>query len=779
MPPKQQFTLADGAPLTRQESFVLRQVAAGEIADLKQQFGEAEADRRLRARFLEELLTGELKGVKIHRHGLQIINGVVEQTLNLENVEVAVGVWLDGCIFKEAVNFMDAAFLGHLILNDSDFCKMANFHRLKVAANLFCRNTTFGGPVDFGGGNIKGNFFAEGAKFLSLEGDANFNAIQVGKHNFFNGAEFHRPVDFGTADIKGQFSANGAKFLSREGDANFNAMQVGLDAFFRGAEFHGPVDFGGADIKRQFSARGAKFLSQDGEANLNAIQVGQDARFDMAEFHGPVDFAGANITRQFVAMGAKFLSSKHRITFYRMHVGHEAVFQGCDFHGIVSFVLIRIAGNFHLDPLERSGPSIATTFHSDVNLRGADIGGELLADKAHFLGHIVNFEAVKVGRSFHASGALFGGTVNFREMQVRNNFYVDPFGRMKSFKTLFKGAANFSDLEVHGVFNADQAIFQSESTIFSGLKVGQAALFNGTIFFGGLVLKEGQLTDLVIRGLHRLSKGGLPLDEIVLNRTKIAHRLTIEDVEVKRFDARNLEVKGPAELSRLFIRDEADLRDAACHHLQVAEIDWPEPRDGKEKTYLDGLAYQSITTKTEPDKPEKWRELLDWLGSSRFNTQNFQELDAFFQRGGLRKWADKVHIAGKRRELWKMKWWHPARWLTRFFWGLLAGYGRKPGRVLWISLGLIILGALILNPAEVLPPDFLNDLAGYQDNVVHRMALRLIVSFFSFVAAIPGWGSHLSVTSHEFHLFVYLWFQRICGWILIPIGLAAVYTRLK
>ena len=140
--------------------------------------------------------------------------------------------------------------------------------------------------------------------------------------------------------------------------------------------------------------------------------------------------------------------------------------------------------------------------------------------------------------------------VLFSRMQV-HNFYVDPFGRMKLYKTLFKGAANFSDLEVDGVFNANHAIFKSENTIFSGLKVGQGAFFNGTIFFGGLVLKEGQLTDLVIRGLHRLSEGGLPLEEIVLNRTRIAHRLTIEDVEVKRFTARNLEVKGPTELQQI------------------------------------------------------------------------------------------------------------------------------------------------------------------------------------------------------------------------------------
>ncbi len=67
----------------------------------------------------------------------------------------------------------------------------------------------------------------------------------------------------------------------------------------------------------------------------------------------------------------------------------------------------------HLEPLLKIGQEMSTTFRSDVNFHGADIGGELLADKAHFLGHIVNFEAVQVGRSFHASGAIFGGSVEF------------------------------------------------------------------------------------------------------------------------------------------------------------------------------------------------------------------------------------------------------------------------------------------------------------------------------------------------------------------------------
>jgi hypothetical protein len=733
MTPKQWLTLSDGSILTRQEQFVLRQVAAGEIADLKQEFGEAEEDRRLRARFLEELLTGELKVVRVHRRGVRIKNAVVEELMDLQNAQVGDSVELDTCIFKESVSFRDA-ILEYLDLSCSHFLKAADFHRINVGSTFFCRNTIFEGMVNIASASIDGQLAAEGAKFLAKTDEVIFNGLKVDKHAFFDGAEFHGPIDCGSAEIRGQLTAEDAKFFSDKYTANFNAIHCNYVSF-KGAEFHGPVDFVAAEIKGQF-----------------------------------------------VALAAKFLDPNHKISFTGMQVGQDAFFQGCEFHGLVSFILIKIAGDLHLEPLLKTGVEMSTTFHGGVNFRGADIGGEFKADKAHFLSHTwVNFEAVTVGRDFSATGAIFAGPVNFSALKAKKNFYIDPFGRLKTAKTLFKGPANFSDLEVAGVFNADQAIFQSENVVFTGLKVGQEARFNGTIFVGGLVLKEGQINDLEISGLHRLSQGGLPLEEIVLNRTKIAHRLTIENIEVKRFDARNLEVKGPTELRRLVIKGEADFRDAAFYHLQVAEVAWLDPLQAQKQTeiYLDGMSYESVTTKTKPTETEKWPKLLAWLGLSRFNTQNYQELDAFFQRGGLRKWADKVYIAGKRRELGRRKWWDPARWLTRFFWGLLAGYGRKPGRTLWISMCLIILGAFILNPVEVLPPDFLNNLAGYHDNVVQPIALRLIVSFFSFVAAIPGWGGHLSLASPEFHLFVYLWFQRICGWILIPIGLAAVYTRLK
>jgi hypothetical protein len=913
MCPRTEFTLSDGSPLTPQEQFVLKQAAAGEIADLEQEFGGAEEERRLRARFLEELLSGDLPEVRVHRRGVRIRHAVIQEPLDLENAEILPVVSLNFCRFKKQVKFEGACFNKDLELensifvNGADFFAVniqrqfnasetqflnpyteANFNSLKVGQNTFFNNVIFQGPVDFGGAGVGGQFIARGAQFKNPEQTVNFNSLRVGNSAFFEDSVFHGPVNFananitgdffadrslfkgqgknnvanfndmkvgqaaffrssvfngyvdfsmmqiesnfhlqfmldkrqekttkffgpvnfGGSEINGQFNATGVQFQSPDQKANFNGFKVEQDAFFDSAVFLGPVDFSFADIgraffakrthfkspeceasfngmkvrgdaffneaefrgqanfvsvqiRRQFGMRGAKFLSEKHKANFNGLKVGQIAFFDDSEFHGPVDFAGSVFTDQFVARGAKFLASGEMVSFNHMQVGQSAFFQGCDFHGVVDFILMTVGGNLYLEPLLKIGHELATIFRSWVNFHAAEIGGELWADKVQFLGHS-DFVAVKVHRNFYASGAIFGGSAYFTEMAVKNNFRIDPFGRIKIFKTLFKGPADFSRLEVGGVFNADQAIFKSESTIFSGLKAGQGAIFNGAIFFGGLVLKEGQLTDLEIRGLHRLSVGGLRLDEIVLNRTKIAHRLTIEDIEVKRFDARNLEVKGPAELRRLAIKSEADLRDASLYHLQLVEPDWPVPQGGQKRVYLDGLTYQSLTTRSEPHKSEKWKELLGWLGLSRFNAQNFQEMDAFFQRGGLRKWADKVYIAGKRRELGKLPWWHPARWLLGFFWGLLAGFGRKPGRTFWPALVLVLLGWMVFHAAG------------------QPLWTGLAVSLDRFLPGVDlGVAKAFQPANPSYYVWAYWHLEKIMGWVLAPIALAAIYTRIK
>ena len=107
--------------------------------------------------------------------------------------------------------------------------------------------------------------------------------------------------------------------------------------------------------------------------------------------------------------------------------------------------------------------------------------------------------------------------------------------------------------------------------------------------------------------------------------------------------------------------------------------------------WLEGLTYQSLGAGADR---EDWRALLAWVEQSRYDTRNYGQLETLFKQGGYQDRADEVYIKGKRREVLK-QWWRPGNLATLLFWDLLAGYGRKPARTFWISLGIVLMGTLV------------------------------------------------------------------------------------
>jgi len=747
----------------------LRQVAKGEIADLKAQFGEAEENRHLRARFLEELLTGSLEGFKVHRRGINIAHGVVAEALDLENAEIAQDVSLDNCLFQEEANFRDARFQRHLFLNECQFSNQAIFHRIKVEINLFFRNAVFQGPVDFVGANIGGQFNARGTQFQGngKENETNFNHMKVGQDAFLREAVFQGPVDFGWADIGGQFSANGAQFQwqGKDNKANFNAMKVGQSAFFRNAVFQGPVDFGRAAIARQFNAEGVQFLGQglDNKANFNGMKVAQDVFLDKAVFQGRVDFGGADIGGQFSAEGAQFQGQgkDNEANFNGMKVGHHTFFRQAVFQGPVDFGGADIGGQFSAEgaQFQGQGPD------NEANFNSMNLGQSAFFSNALFQGP-VDFVGADIGRHFRAEGAQFQGQgpdneVKFNSMKV---------GQGASFNNcVFQGPVDFVGADIRGQFNASEAKFENENgtALFSGLKVGDIAFFDRALFKCGLTLNDARLLDLMLCDLQE------PVAELSLERTVVGRELSIKNATVGKLKARNLEVKVNAALEQVTIQENADWRDSSFQALNLHEVTWPANKD---EVWLEGLTYKAIYA---GDEASDWEKLLAWVQGSRFNTQNYSELEAYFARCGHRDRADKVFIWGKRRAWGQRRGWSPAKWGILVLWDWLAGYGRKPGRVVLVGLALFLLGAWIYDPGRIPTPDALNNLGLASDNWLQSLALRGIYSLYGLLSAIPGWAGQLELKPADFYPAIFLWVQRLCGWILIPIGLAAVYTRLK
>jgi hypothetical protein len=163
------------------------------------------------------------------------------------------------------------------------------------------------------------------------------------------------------------------------------------------------------------------------------------------------------------------------------------------------------------------------------------------------------------------------------------------------------------------------------------------------------------------------------------------------------------------------------------------------------------------------------------VADSYFNTQMYVQLEAFFKRIGREDWANQVYIRMHDRDLEEnLRWYDPVRWLEWLFWGRLAGYGKKPFRVFFVSLALIILGACLFDPEH---------LAEHPKSTGGRrfrsMLLRFFISLDRFLPIELGLAKNWDAKSRHFPVWLYFHLQHILGWILIPIALASIYTQIK
>jgi hypothetical protein len=331
------YTLDDGSPLSEQEKWVLGQVNEGLVADVKKKFLEEEK-YQLRSKFLEELITTGFNkfGLKISRLGIRIYNAIFPEPLNLRNSVVTNYISLTGCIFKESTIFRDSSFENHLLLNKTQFIGKVDFHRIKVAKNLFLRNAILRDLVDFTSADVGRQFSADKAKFSKKKNIIKFNGLRVGQNLFIRKVDFHGTANFNMAYISGEFNASGVRFLNEENAANFKFLIVGRNAVFNDAEVNGAIYFTKSKIEGQFHADKMLFKS-DKIVNFNGMTVGDNAYFRESIFEGPVDFIGMEVAKQLSFNGAHFNYVDNVAKLGRIKIKDAAYFRGTIVNGKISF----------------------------------------------------------------------------------------------------------------------------------------------------------------------------------------------------------------------------------------------------------------------------------------------------------------------------------------------------------------------------------------------------------------------------------------------------------
>ena len=368
------------------ESWVIEQVQAGKEADLAQHFPTDEGKRMLGGRFLEELVTDGLPGVKPRRFGIHVSGAVFNDPIALDNAQINYPLWLNHCQFNAAFSAVRAAFVSTIQFDNSTFAADADFNSAKVGATAFFRNTVFNAAANFGSADIGGQFLANGVQFRSQKETAVFGSIRVAATAFFNHAVFAGPVLFVSANIGSQLLVNSAQFQNPKADVVFNGMKVVDIASFNATVFAGPVDFGTSFIGGQFTLAGARFGNPDATANFNGARMNQTAYFTRAVFAGAVDFGSATVGDQFLAENARFQNPTKTVNFNGLKVASLVVISNAVF----------------------SGP---------VNFTGATINNQFQANGTQFLSHdqIARFNGMKVADIASFMLAVFAGPVDLAD----------------------------------------------------------------------------------------------------------------------------------------------------------------------------------------------------------------------------------------------------------------------------------------------------------------------------------------------------------------------------
>ena len=649
--------------LSASERWILQKVGAGEAADLKEHFGEAEHLRQVRAGFLVKLLTEGFSRVKIPYQGVRISHAIVTSPLDMENAEIDHWLELLDCRFLGEINFRDCFFKKGLTLSRCHCPGKVEMQRLRVALSATLSESVFQGPLDLWRAQISGILDAHGIRLEDRETAGNFDSMTVGQAAYFNQAEFLGPVNLVGCKI-----GEGAQFMGAafRGPLNAFGAQIGSQLALARAQFVGSADFGYVSVGSQLIADEAQFQDPMGLANFNSLRVAHSASWRGVFFAGPVNFVTASIGSEFQLDGARFASASQVADFNNLKVAQHAFFRG-------------------------------TVFQGPVNFTGASIGGEL-------------------------------------------------------------------------AFLKSQLLLPSEPVSMKEMQVGATAYFWDSTWAGGLDLSGARLHKVVL-GFPSERVG--EISNLKLENAVIDRALSLENLKIGRLEARRLAVKDGAGLTGVTILERADLRDSAFSSLNFHNTTWPRK---PESLWLEGLTFQSVGTGADR---EDWQALLAWVEQGRYDTRNYSLLETFFKQGGYKDRADEVYIKGQRREVLQ-QWWRPGNLATLIFWDLLAGYGRKPVRTFWIGLVIVLVGTLVFSEKNF-DPTFIGNWNWLREGGRERAwVFRFFVSLDQFLPGIDlGLAKLWNLSQISYWELIYYHFHKLAGWILIPIGLAALYSQFR
>jgi hypothetical protein len=260
---------------------------------------------------------------------------------------------------------------------------------------------------------------------------------------------------------------------------------------------------------------------------------------------------------------------------------------------------------------------------------------------------------------------------------------------------------------------------------------------------------------------------------VSLRGLTVRHDVFIGCTAVDSFTAANMQVLGRTTIRGLTVRDYADFKGARLQYLVLIKPNlWPasDPRKLQPALELDGIGFSQIDVQ-DADQREAvdsdWRDLLGgWLGKASFSSQPYHELESAFRSAGRSDLADETYEKMKdhERASHRLGW---LDWLKSFLLSFLIRYGREPYRVIYIGFSIVVLGWYLFRDREFMDPKK----PQYEKRPYSPFWYSLLLFLpLSNVPDCDAWEPK----DNRPGLQIYARVHSLLGWILVPIGLAAV-----
>lgn len=773
------------AGLNPAELWITEEIAAGRVADLTRRF-PADSDRRISSGFFEKLITGPAP-----HQGVRIVGAILSEPLGLRNLTVPNETLCIFCRFEQPVDLSEGHFERSLDLSASSMVT-TTFQAMRVDGALGLRGVSVTGSMDLSLMEIGRSIVLDQSELSAIS----FAGIHTNGNISIREARFTGPAIFNSARASGDLIATTAQFSDSDFGATFSGSTFN-NVTFGEARFAGPVDFSHMEVGLDLELGNATF---EQGARLDAVLVSGYASISRSQFNGPGIFMNMDVGRDFYSNRVRFTSPDASADFSGMRIGGAAIFTESEFEGSAIFSDMQVGGDFAAYDSYFRHPELPVTW------RASRIGGQLLLSNAEFAGPVelvrvsatlgllmenarflnpdqrADFSDARFDSLAFIVGSVFSGTTTFSEAEIAGDLFADGIrftgpdavasfigtnvaGNVYMRDGEFNGQALFARAEIDGqlVMDGSRFLQTNKQTQMNGMQVGDALYLRGVTFAAPVDLSDSTFLDLDIGHRDGLSTH---VPYLALARSIVGRNLAFDGIVIDHLLAPALHVNGPAHFTVMTVTQSADLQQAQFAHLSLDDVSWPNDR---KSVRLDGMTYGQLTA---GDGDSSWRTLLDWVNGAAYSANVYNRLSSHFAQLGYPEQADEVYVAQKRRERAEvlggptdLNWW----W--SLFLDIFVRYGRSPGRALAWGALIVAIGCLVFcrNAMQPIDPDKLK--APYS---AFWHSLDAFVPFLD----LGSMGQWMPRSDHPFARH-YLRVHTILGWLLIPIGLAALTGIIK